>query len=333
MKRFAHPFALASALIPVLSLGGARAALAEDSPPVSDEQAAALAATKAPTEAQEAFFAYLLEAQRRYTESGGIPVEQLLTEEGETAAQLYCRAIGIDGPCAPVDDGERTRYVAVSATERRRWWQWIGEHTINIGVIPELNFCPSPFSMVEIYMDDEDNNNINGRSGWIGATVSTANTRWRFCKLNVPWTIQFFPISPMVAPPPANFYAVQSFGIVCPIGSRWVLRYQDNEDSNNANSFSGGIFPNFVSNAGSWMITCHYDSGAPSLWPTMATFPTLPMHYGMYGSPIMPPSLAILRGRVYQDDEDIVNLNFWVGSPAGTMQGGGNTERFLIKAY
>jgi hypothetical protein len=82
-------------------------------------------------------------------------------------------------------------------------------------------------------------------------------------------------------------------------------------------------------------VTCHYDN-PPALWPLMTNFPALPLHYGVYANHF---GLTFLGagvhpiGKVYQDDEDNFNLNVWFGSPAGTMQGGKNTHRFLMKAY
>lgn len=310
-------------------------ASAEGSPPLSDQASAALAAEKRPPAAVEAFLAHLLELDQRYKDAGGIPADRLLQEEGETIALLYCRAIGIDGPCAPMDQGTQTRYVAVPANGRGSWWWWLEGHTTEIGVIPELAYCPSPYGFVQISMDDENNANNNGRSGWIGTTASTNDTRWRFCKLDIAATNLFAPMDAQLAPFFTGAYAVQSFGMSCPISARRVIRYQDNEDTNNNNGFFGSIFPNSVSANGSWMVTCHFDN-PPALSTLMTDFPMLPLHYGVYADHLGVTIAGAGRhpvGKVYQDDEDNFNLNFWIGSPAGTMQGGKNTQRFLMKVF
>ena len=40
---------------------------------------------------------------------------------------------------------------------------------------------------------------------------------------------------------------------------------------------------------------------------------------------------ALANGYVYQDDEDFLNLNFWIGSPDAVMGGGNNTWRGLSR--
>lgn len=45
----------------------------------------------------------------------------------------------------------------------------------------------------------------------------------------------------------------------------------------------------------------------------------------------MPSKYALQHGYVYQDDEDFLNLNFWIGSPDTVMGGGSNTWRALAK--
>lgn len=307
---------------------------AENSPPLSDDEAAALAAAKRHSDAMEAYIAYMLELDQRYKDAGGIPADRLLEDEGETVALLYCRANGIDGPCAPTTTGTTTRYLAARMTEPRKWWRWLEGHLTHVGVIPEIPGCPAPYSAAEIYMDDENNANNNGRSGWIGATVSNSNTRWRFCKLDIPSTNQFAPMDAQ-AIYFTGAYAVQSFGLACPVSARRVIRYQDTQDTNNTNSFSGSIFPNSVSSNGVWLFTCHYDL-PPAAWTPMSDFPQLALHYGVYSDHFGVTLLGAGRhpvGKVYQDDEDNFNLNFWIGSPGATMQGGNNTERRLMKAF
>lgn len=333
-----HPKRLAPAAIALVwasSVLIAPTVSAEGSPPLSDAENATLAERKPPSEAEEAFIAYLQDLDQRHRDAGGIPADRLLAEEGETVALLYCRALGIDGPCAPTTEGGRTRYLATGSTPaaaRRRWWAWMEGNTSEIGVIPETANC-SPYGLVAFYMDDENSQNNNGRSGWIGATVSTNDTRWRFCKLDFAATNQFAPMDPQ-APYFTGAYAVQNFGMVCPVSARRVYRYQDSEDTNNNNAFAGNIFPNIVTNNGVWMMSCHYDS-PPAMWTLMTDFPALPLHYGVFSDHAGVTLLGAGRhpiGKVYQDDEDNFNLNLWIWSPGATMQGGNNTERRLMKA-
>lgn len=314
------------------SLSYSAVAVADESeretPPEEQE---AKAREQAATDTGREFLAYLEELDRRYPDSGKVDVDRFVAEEGERAASLYCKAVGIDGPCTIEEEGGKTRFVPLASTDMGRtdWWNWLLNHLFNVGVIPEQNTCPAPYTWTQIYMDDEDRRNANTRSGWLGATSSTNNTAWRHCKLDTVTSLNFRPL-----PQPGNQYdyAVLNMGLFCPSGARRVIRRHDNEDWNNQNSSSGPVFPNFNLWPGNWtMFTCHFDGAASSVLGHMSGFPDIGIKYGVYGPREMPSTYAMAYGYVYQDDEDFLNTNLWIGSGDWVMGGGSNTWRRLIK--
>ncbi|GAB3351900.1 hypothetical protein [Lysobacter tyrosinilyticus] len=323
-------------LVLAMALAAPGLVLAEDSegetPP--DEQEVAKLYSEMP-KAVQAFVEYLQDLDARYPDSGKVDPQALIDAEGETFALHYCAAAGIDGPCVPSTDaeGNDTLLPVKTATARGeldgKWFDWLLDHTVNVGVIPETLACPAGATLATIHHDDEDRRNINSRSGWIGATSSTANTTWRFCKLDAAKSLSFRPL-----PKAGDMYdyAVLNMGILCPSGARRVIRVEEDEVWRNANSSSGGVFPNFRVYNTWFNFYCHYDGGANSLLGYMNEFPVLGVPYGVYASNAMPTSFALQKGRVFQDDEDYFNWNaWWLGSGDQVMFGGRNTERRLAK--
>jgi hypothetical protein len=282
--------------------------------------------------------AYLEELQARYPDMGKVDVAALVEREGETAALLYCKAIGFDGPCAIDESKEDAQFEAVaiegaSAKTASGWWRWLnaGNFT-SVGVIPETTACFStpyqPLPLVTMHMDDEDRRNNNARSGWIGATTSNGNTTWRFCKLS--GVGGMLPLS--WGSTDAN-YAVLQLGATCPSGARSIRRWQDNEDRRNANGSSGNTYPNVNVRGRNWYTYyCHFDAGKAGADGLMSAFPWLSFKYGVFASAGMPGQFAAAYGEVYQDDEDWFNANRWEGlHNTGVMGGGSNTWRKLVK--
>jgi hypothetical protein len=280
-------------------------------------------------EAVQLFVDYMQDFDARYPDSGAVDVDQVIAEEGETIARLYCDAIGVGAPCAPVgDDGG---FVATGGTAARGiddWWEWLVTQDLNVGVIPEVNSCPSQYSYVQIYMDDENTRNANNRSGWIGATASGTNTAWRFCKLTTASSVQFRPLPSAGA---ANNYAVQNMGVFCPPGATRVGRFHDNQGGSNSNSSIGNVFPSVNVLGRNWLVfACHYAGGAYSPIGPMTVFPNLNMKYGVFGPDSSP--YGLLKGWVYQDDEDFANLNSWINQPGTTIfSETTNTKRRLMR--
>lgn len=319
------------AIVCAMSVGASMTAFAEDSeketPP--EEQEAKL--REEVPEAVKTYLTYIEDLDRRYPDSGKVDVDRFLAEEGEKAASLYCGALGFDAGCTIGEKGGKAQFVALDATRigRADWWSWLRDHLFNIGVIPEQASCPAPYTMTRFYMDDEDRRNANSRWGWLGATSSTNNTLWTFCRLDLVTSLQYRPLN--LAGNQYD-YAVLNMGIFCPSGARRVHRRQDNEDWNNANWSSGIIFPNFNLWPGNWhTFTCHFDGAAPSVLGQMLGFPNIGIKYGVFAPNQMPGPYALQHGYVYQDDEDFLNTNFWLGSPDWVMGGGSNTWRALVK--
>ena len=60
----------------------------------------------------------------------------------------------------------------------------VAQRDHDVGVIPDVRgSCPEP-TEVKIYMDNEDTDNNNESSGWIGASVRGRNTLFEFCKID-----------------------------------------------------------------------------------------------------------------------------------------------------
>ena len=322
-------------LVLAMALVAPGLALAEDSegetPP--DEQEVAKLYAEMP-KAVQAFIEYVQDLDARYPDSYKIDPQALVDAEGEKFALHYCAAVGIDGPCVPSTDAEGNDiYLPADATTARsavdgKWFEWLQGHAVNVGVIPETKACPAGATLTSIHHDDEDRRNINSRSGWIGATRSNDNTTWRFCKLGTADSLSF---RPLAKAGDSYDYAVLNMGILCPSGARRVIRIEEGELWRSANDSAGGVFPNFRVYNTWFNFYCHFDGGANSLMGYMNEFPVLGFPYGVYASKTLPTSYALQTGRVFQDDEDYLNWNAWLGSGDQVMFGGRNTERRLAK--
>jgi hypothetical protein len=326
-----------SVLAMALALTLPSMALAEDSegetPPEEQKLAEQYAALP---EAVKRFVERLQDLDSRYPDSAEADIKTLMIEEGESLALDYCAAIGIDGPCAPVRDkngdiqyGPVVDEGGIAARGSRRWWSWLLGNSVNIGVIPETNACPAGASWTQIHMDDEDRRNANNRWGWLGAISSSANTTYRFCKLDALSSLNFRPLKQSGD---QYDYAVVNMGLLCPSGARRYVRVEHNENWRNANSSAGDIFPNFRIYNTWFNFYCHYDGNSGSVLGQMSAFPQLGFPYGVFASHSMPGPYALARGRVAQDDEDWANWNgWWFGHGDQVMWGGRNTERSLAK--
>lgn len=324
---------LPAACLLALALPGTVLADGSERDTPADEQKLKLAEMDLPVAVQE-YIGYVLEFDARYPDTGAFDMDQVMREEGERYASLYCAALGFDGPCAPDESSADGGFVAVSAEPAstrtasakltasdvpppNEWWEWIIYIGGRVGVIPETSYCPAPYFLTNIYMDDENRNNGNSRSGWIGATVSTSNTRWHHCKLSRDASWQF---RPLAKSGPEYDYAVLSLGPFCPSGARRVWRFHDNEDNSNGNSGSGPYLPNLNVGGKNWMMQyCYFQGGAPSFNGHMNEFPHIGMKYGVYAARTMPAPFSLAPGRVRHDDEDFANVNFWLNLPSGSL--------------
>lgn len=323
---------LSAACLLAMALPGTVLAEGSEHDTPLDEQKIKLAEMDLPP-AVQAYMEYVMDFDARYPDTGAFDMDQVMLEEGEQYATMYCRALGFDGPCAPdessADGGfvpasaesasiksASTRLVASDVPPPSEWWHWLIYIGGRIGVIPETGYCPAPYGLTKIYMDDQDPNNANNRAGWIGATLSGSNTQWQHCKLSRDASWQFRPLNKEGL---SYDYAVLSLGPFCPSGATRVWRFHDNEDRNNSNWGSGPYFPN--ANLGkNWLMQyCYFRGGAPSFNGHMAEFPQIGMKYGVYAARTMPAPLSLQPGRVKQDDEDFANINFWINLPSGSQ--------------
>ncbi|TXH72711.1 MAG: hypothetical protein E6Q88_05930 [Lysobacteraceae bacterium] len=305
----------------------------KETPPEEYELAAR---TEPMPEAVKHYVSRLQNIDLRYPDSAEVDIDRFMAEEGEALALDYCAVLGFKGACTVESEAGAERMVALDDTTvarmdagKTKWWQWLIERLFNVGVIPEADACPAPFQRVEIYMDDEDRKNANGREGWQGAIVSNNNTRYRFCKLD---TITALSYRPLPKEGDAHDYAVLNMGILCPSGARRVIRVEENEIWRNANSASGVTFPNFKVYNTWFNFYCHFDGGAKSILGHMGAFPKLGFAHGVFAPSDLPAPYALKHGWVYQDDEDTLNWNAWIlGHGDTVMNGGRNTWRGLAK--
>lgn len=200
----------------------------------------------------------------------------------------------------------------------------------DIGIIPGANGCPLNSELITVYMDDEDDNNDNSASGWIGSFVQNRNTKLRFCRVNG----EYFPHLYGVP------YAVLQLG-ACPPQTTSFVRYFDNEDNDNENSASvsagGSIYPSTMGNAPvsfTQLKFCLFSPVAPG--PGTPTFPDLSVEYGVFASSNLPGILA--AGTLHIDDEDANNENGYdfgyysmQGQTGPIISGSYNTDIHIAK--
>lgn len=195
-----------------------------------------------------------------------------------------------------------------------------------VGVIPfDNSTCPADSQLVTFNMDDEDDANQTDSTSWEAPETARRalvipspidsfrfNTTLRFCKVNG----QPFRHLTIDVNNKSKFYAVLKLGLSCPNGSFEMSRSIDNEDDDNANSFSGPIDPNVMGRNTSLKF-CYFHAGTG--FP-MGAFPSIGIKYGVFHDyDVSPqPSFVISKRWVYSDDEDTSNQNGH--SPSGTTQ-------------
>lgn len=177
-----------------------------------------------------------------------------------------------------------------------------------IGVIKAANTnCPN-FEFAH-GMDNENHNNNNNRAGWIGATVSNANTTFKLCAV---------PASGFHAIRSDNAndnYAVLKLGVRCPTGSVEYARYFDGEDSNSGTS----VWVDSAGNGGGQgNLELHFClfRASPRAPAPYVTWPSIGVPYGVFGSAGLRGTLE--AGNVYTDDEDDSNNDSITGDFAGS---------------
>lgn len=182
--------------------------------------------------------------------------------------------------------------------------QTIAAESFWVGVIPNERKCPEGVSHVRIKMDDEDNNNKNRYSGYIGAIKSTANTDLYFCRVD---GRALYPLAKHPDTASNKHYAVLKLGTTCPNGSVDFSRHFDNEDHNNKNESDGPLGPDNVVSANTTLSFCLFRYGPKTMTDFPQQFPRAKFSFG-YGvfayRSIFPKRLTLDAGHVYIDDED-----------------------------
>lgn len=176
--------------------------------------------------------------------------------------------------------------------------------TYDVGVVPGANGCPPGSELITIYMDDEDHNNANTSTGWIGATVQGGNTGFKFCRVDG----TKFPVVSNAA------YAVLQLGTSCPNYSTVISRKFDNENHKNRNDSSNpsGILPNYSNKTQSnaQLVFCLFNDKFGTNGIT--DFPNLGVEYGVFAADDFPNILD--SGFIHIDDEDDDNTNSYSGN-------------------
>jgi hypothetical protein len=204
--------------------------------------------------------------------------------------------------------------------------------TTDVGVIRELG-ATCPGETVTLYMDDEDSDNRDERTGWMGDVDEYRNTQITFCKVSG----QGFKALVGSVGDSSRHYAVLRLGSECPNGSIGFSRYFDNDDDNNENWISGPSAPNVSSRApsGTTLQFCLFDGSAGQ--PSMADFPGLGFDYGVFAT----SNFAKARGgwngglgSIVTDDEDDNTNNqypFKPSSATSIISDGNNTLLRMAK--
>lgn len=178
----------------------------------------------------------------------------------------------------------------------------------DIGVIMGSEGCPNGAAPLWIYIDNEGHNNANSRGGWIGATVSTSNTQFNFCRISgnqLRW--------------PGEPYMVLSLGSSCPAGTFLVIRRFDADDTSessatNINWQAEGLPLSIINDDSDVrMFFCAVDDAGTQ----SGSLPNIGVEYGVFATSDFP---ALATGFVYTDDEDrnvSGNSNAWCDGSCG----------------
>jgi hypothetical protein len=170
-----------------------------------------------------------------------------------------------------------------------------------VGVLPSSRgVCPPNSTKYYVYLDNEDHDNANSRTGWLGGIVSDRNTYIPLCAVPGSKFRKLFLYR-------VNF-AVVALGGYCPAPFSTVVRHHDDEDHDNANrrSLPAGSLTSSDRNtnlAFCWISTYDEDDVEPL---TAQAFPDLGGAYGGFGpdTPVYSDS-----GSIHLDDEDDNNEN------------------------
>jgi hypothetical protein len=199
--------------------------------------------------------------------------------------------------------------------------------TYDVGIIPN-GTCMGDSPWLEIQSDDEDHDNTNNRSGWLGAIVSSGNTYWKFCR------VDGLTLQPLVADY-LNYqqeYAVLQLGSACPPDSVPFARGFDSEDGSTANLTIGDVSPNSAS-GNVTMYFCMFRYSTPGVTAPMAQFPDYGFSYGVFAPYDFTRGIAL--GWVYTDDEDSNTANWYssafYGESTRIVSDGGNTNIWLAQ--
>ena len=199
--------------------------------------------------------------------------------------------------------------------------------SMDVGVIPDAaGDCPVGATL-DIFQDNEDDSPDNGPVGWNGAIESSANTLWRFCRVDGTLFGKLpLPVSPLNSID--NDYAVLKLGAECPLGATEVVRFFDDEDDANSNSISGFAGPNVSNIAGTELHLCHFRPQNEQGW-YMPAFPDLGFEYGVFGQ----SSISTDSGSLYTDDENDNNSNSITSQFAFThiIDAAADTRAYFIK--
>lgn len=255
-----------------------------------------------------------------------------------TFPQLY-RSVPyiLNGCMEQVMRDSSTCAVACGASQRPLRWgagacACVDDPQYDVGVVLDAGeSCPTPpgrasARTLDLFMDDEDDN-TNRRSGWIGQIESTWDTKFRFCV--VPGA-QFRRVYTSGSAADAT-YAVARMGASCPPGSVAFGRYFDNEDSSNRN-YSVGHVPPHLSSTNTNLELCMFRGVQTTFTLAPIPFPFIGRRYGVFAPPALPWALAV--GEVYIDGEDSDPASYVSGASTGSegfLTANGNTTLRLAR--
>lgn len=178
----------------------------------------------------------------------------------------------------------------------------------DMGVIKGTNGCGGR-PEYSVFIDNEDTNNVNTRSGWIGGITSDKNTTLRFCAVNS-WEFASVPGGP--------YMLISLTPGFCPRGGM-VQRIVDCENSRpTCNSNIPGVILDSASKDLA-LTFCHFPQDSFSF----NGFPFYGFTYGVFAPSSF--SGALGTGYVYMDDQQAGitgdNQNYWCDAIDGVYDG------------
>ncbi|MCF0054903.1 hypothetical protein [Dyadobacter sp. CY356] len=163
----------------------------------------------------------------------------------------------------------------------------------DVGVIPDVNACPTWSQKIDINMDDEDDSNTSATSGYTASWTSDGNSHLHFCR-----------VDGRMFNPNQGTYTVLGLGNNRPSGFETTSRILiDNEDHRNANSHSGDL-GTAIEDGNTFVYL--YTGGDIINFTVVPQYPNFGFSYAVFAQNIWPNQPT---GWLRSEDESDNNIN------------------------